>query len=646
MTEFFLEIVNRSITASYLIGVVVVLRLVLSRAPKWIRVFLWGLVAIRLVVPFSFESAFSLMPETVPFSAVAAQGTAEGIAAGAKVLEEDTDYDAEITKLDGVKMDVAAAGKKEYIVEILAVVWLAGVMVLLGYCVVSYARLQVRMSDAVICSRDKQVVYLSEKVSSPFVLGLVKPRIYIPYGLDETDKACVIAHERAHILRKDHWIKLLSYVILAFYWFQPSVWLAYVLLSRDIELACDEQVMRELGISAKKVYSNALLHCSVERNRIGVCPLAFGEVGVKKRIVNILHYKKPAVWVVVVSLVLCVAAAMCFLTDPKEEPVSQDSYTSEEKVPKEIEGKQTDKRQTDGMPQEMTGQSLEENGNTSGEKTPLVKPPVMILQDSLSGTLNAYSVESGTYSWSHSTDNADEVIHLEASGPFPTIAVKGREEEWLQLVDYNGLEYFPYLVDFEVIPDSIRVREYDLLEIGDMEPLVLSETVLEEEDVLELKPRRIYEVTAMWSEDKLSANGFSGEAIYIFATDNEAVEAEGLGVQSEVAVDADISERIVLEEFIMTFYQAYFTGDLSTIKESLVSDFQWDVDAYPYPEEADEVEFIQIKGLQQIEDLERTGRFTVWVECLLPNDDSLTYLTIECTKENGDWKIEGYGLEK
>lgn len=553
MANFFLEIVNMSIMASYLIVAVIVLRLVLTKAPKWIRGILWGLVGIRLVVPFSFESMFSLLPGKSPIPADTLQSTATGTDVGTPPVMPDFSTSAgaapQSTDVAGTFAPVEETLQTGGVfwTDILAIVWLVGMIVMLAYCIISYLRLKRRMADAVIyngglcvdgCKEDasekrrkKCAIYQSEKVTSPFVLGFFKPRIYVPFQMTEKDMECVIAHEKAHIARKDHWIKPIAFILLSFYWFNPLVWVAYILLCRDIELACDEKVIKEMGENHKKAYSEALLKCSAPGRMISACPLAFGEVGVKKRIVNVLNYKKPAFWIILVSLLLCVVVAVCFMTKPKTE--GEKNSPVEESSQAETESEQMPAEQATSEP------SLFDDMPVVGI---LKEPPTLTMQDALSSAINFTYVESGTYGWTYPTGNPDEMITIEACGAFPTVAVKGKEDEWIEVRDYNGIDYAPYMLSWGIDPDRIRVVEYDLLDLGDMEPLVLDEYTLENVYFLELRPRRIYEVIAQWDEGS-NGNGFYGEASYIFATDNYAVGSTvAEGEEQPVLIQATIKE--------------------------------------------------------------------------------------------------------
>ena len=310
MSEAFLKIVNMSISASWLVLVVLALRFLLKKAPKWVNVLLWGLVAVRLICPFSIESAMSLIPSAEVFSPTVLIETPE-INTGIPVVNNAVNpviQDAVITLAPEKNMNAM-----KFLIQLFSQIWTVGVVLLLVYSAVSFWRLHRKMSTAVIL---RHSIFLSEFADSPFVLGIVKPRIYLPYGMDEQSMTHVIAHEQAHIRRKDHWWKPLGFLLLTVHWFNPLMWMAYILLCRDIELACDEKVIKELGNSQRADYTKALVHCSVNRRMIAACPLAFGEVGVKERVRSIMNYRKPTFWIMVTAVIACIAVAVCFLTDP------------------------------------------------------------------------------------------------------------------------------------------------------------------------------------------------------------------------------------------------------------------------------------------------------------------------------------------
>ena len=323
MSELFLKIINMSISASWLILAVLILRLVLKKAPKWVNVLLWGIVAVRLICPLSFESALSLIPssETIPLDIeMAAKPTIDsGVPAINSVVNPV------LSSFAPPQHVLTSANPLQIWIPILNIIWLIGVGALLLYTAVSYWRLCRKVDTAV---RYKGNIFQSENVSSPFVLGIIKPRIYLPFNMNGQDLEHVVAHEQAHIRRKDHWWKPLGFLLLTIHWFNPLMWLAYVLLCRDIELACDEKVIKELGNEQRADYMQALVACSVNRRMIAACPLAFGEVGVKERVKSVMNYKNPAFWVIIIAVIICVGVAACFLTNPK-----QDRYTLRIVVP-------------------------------------------------------------------------------------------------------------------------------------------------------------------------------------------------------------------------------------------------------------------------------------------------------------------------
>lgn len=322
MNEFFLKIINMSISASWLIFAVLILRLVLKKAPKWVNVLLWGIVAIRLICPFSFESALSLIPSAETFPKKIISGPSFDVQSGITPVDNRINDYLGDRYFEGVTVP---ANNGNTIMTILTIVWTIGILLLVAYTVISYWRLHREIDTAV---RYKDNIFQSENVSSPFVLGLIKPRIYLPFKLDGQDMEHVVAHEQAHIRRKDHWWKPLGFLLLTIHWFNPLMWLAYVLLCRDIELACDEKVIKGLSNEQRADYTQALVDCSVNRRMIAACPLAFGEVGVKERVKSVMNYKKPAFWVIIIAVIVCVGVAVCFLTNPK-----QDRYTLRIVVP-------------------------------------------------------------------------------------------------------------------------------------------------------------------------------------------------------------------------------------------------------------------------------------------------------------------------
>ena len=310
MVDAFVKILNMSIIASWLILAVVLFRFILKKAPKWIAVLLWGIVALRLVVPFSFESALSLIPSAEVFNAHNIQYETPTISSGIPSINNAVNPALSQTFAPS---SVGSINPLYTWTLVLSIIWLIGVAVMLLYVLISYVRVHRSVAERVPY---EQNIFLCDYVKSPFILGLVQPRIYLPSNMDASSMEPVISHEKAHLARHDHWWKPLGFLILAIHWFNPLCWAAYVLLCRDIELACDEKVIRQMDMDGKKQYSFALLECSSGRRPVTICPLPFGEVGVKERVNKVLNYKKPAFWTIVAAVVACALVTVCFATNP------------------------------------------------------------------------------------------------------------------------------------------------------------------------------------------------------------------------------------------------------------------------------------------------------------------------------------------
>jgi len=310
MSELFLKIVNMSISASWVVIAVLTLRFCLKKAPKWVNVLLWGIVAVRMVFPFSIESVLSLIPSAETISPTIMMEQSPSVQTGVPALNHVINpvISGSFTPAPG-----ASANPLQIWIPVLAGIWLFGIAALFLYSAVSYWRLRRKVCEAVILRGN---IYQSEKVCSPFVLGIIRPKIYLPYHMDSREMDHVIAHEQTHIRRKDHWWKPLGFLLLTTHWFNPLMWLSYILLCRDIELACDEKVIRKMSNEQRADYTQALVACSVDRRLITACPLAFGEIGVKERVKSVMNYKKPAFWIVLASVIVCAVIAVCFLTNP------------------------------------------------------------------------------------------------------------------------------------------------------------------------------------------------------------------------------------------------------------------------------------------------------------------------------------------
>lgn len=317
LPETFLELVNISITAGWIVLAVLVLRLLLRRAPKWLSCALWGIVALRVLLPVDIQSALSLIPSAQTIDPKTIYGNSFELNSGISAIDTPVNDYMGGNFYEGVTVPQQFQFN---ITQILALIWLAGMAAMLVYAFASWARLKLNLRTA---TKKEGNIYQCEFVQSPFVLGLVKPKIYLPYAINESDIPLVVAHEKAHIKRRDYLIKPLGFVLLSVHWFNPLMWVAYVLLCRDIESACDEKVIKDLGEEERRGYSIALLNASISRRSIAACPLAFGETGVKERIKGVMNYKKPAFWVVIAAVAVCIVAAVCFLTNPRDN----DSYS-------------------------------------------------------------------------------------------------------------------------------------------------------------------------------------------------------------------------------------------------------------------------------------------------------------------------------
>ena len=310
MDKIFLEIFNTSLTAGGIVLAVLVLRLLLKKAPRAYTCALWGIVGLRLVWPFSIESGLSLIPspEVIPQSQL--YDATPQVQTGIPSLNSAVNPVFSQTFAPEVG---ASVNPLQVVLSVAGWVWVIGMAAMVIYSLVSYLRLRRQVCAAV---RQEGNVYLCDNVASPFILGIFRPKIYLPSDMPQEQIACVLAHERAHLKRKDHWLKPLGFALLMVHWFHPLLWLAYILLCRDIEFACDEKVIADMDAEEKAHYSETLLSCSISRKQVSACPLAFGETGVKGRIQSVLNYKKPAFWMILIALIVCTAVAVGFLTEP------------------------------------------------------------------------------------------------------------------------------------------------------------------------------------------------------------------------------------------------------------------------------------------------------------------------------------------
>ncbi len=323
MSGLFIKVLNMSIAAGWMILAVLILRQLMRKAPKWANCLLWALAAVRLVCPVSIKSILSLIPsgktipeniELMPHPAIDSGVTAINDAVNPVIAGSFTPDPA------------SSANPLQIWVPVLAILWIAGIAVMAVYALVSWLRLKKSVAASVQLQED---LYVCDDIHSPFILGVFRPRIYVPSSLKGQALESVLAHERAHLARHDHWWKPLAFAVLSVYWFNPLVWAAFIVFCRDIEMACDEKVIRDMDRGAIADYSQALLACSSGRRLISACPLAFGESAVKARVKDVLRYKKPGVWLVALSLVVCLGTAVFFMTDPvsADDAVSQPAET-------------------------------------------------------------------------------------------------------------------------------------------------------------------------------------------------------------------------------------------------------------------------------------------------------------------------------
>lgn len=438
MEAIFLKILNMSITATWLCLAVMLVRLLLKRAPRAITCVLWVLVAVRLLLPFSFESAFSLIPTAEPIPGISVE-TSDGTAAGESgdvQTQTDGSFAPSVTPTVPGTSPVPSVPENpnapeaptvtnpsgaeiqapsEQTMHVLSVLWLCGILLMLLYMLVSYLHVRRRVRESVPLSGN---VRLCDGISSPFLLGVVRPRIYLPSDLQEKDAEYVIAHETAHLCRGDHLWKPIGFLLLAVHWFNPILWIGYILLCRDIELACDERVIRLLGAEQKRSYSEALVNCSAPRRMISACPLAFGEIGVKERIRSVLNYKKPTFWIIAAAVAVLIVTAVCFLTDPITDAGGGETTEETEETAK-------------GEPSDSTADTGGKDtvGETTDDVTSGNEPPEYLseIRVNIVGGDNAYLIHED------SALNAD-AIKSDPRGRAPIHRLDSASEMWTYLL--------------------------------------------------------------------------------------------------------------------------------------------------------------------------------------------------------------------
>ncbi len=550
MVNTFIELCNRSIQAGYLILAIVLLRLVWKRVPKLMYRFLWCLTGLRLAFPFTLETALSLIPKKTVIEPEVLYAEAPALDSGIQAVNQVVNpvMAKSFTPTVG-----ASVNPLQVVMTVGAWVWFVGLAALLLYSVISYIRLHYRVQDAVLL---KENIFQSEKVNSPFVFGFLKPRIYLPYSLEEENLAYVTAHEKMHIKNKDHLLKPIAFILLSVYWFNPLVWLAYYLFCKDLELACDEWVIWNLETEDKKNYAKALVMCSTERRFGSISPLAFGENAVKERIKNVLHYKNPSCWAFVGICVVVLIAVVCFMTNPVEVDENEIVLKNDGliidvlKEPEEIKSGsfETDAFITDGV---------ENNGaSENNQAVPILlkEPPLLGFSDMLSSQMNEFVISPNQYNWTYMNTENGEILEMvnvpevgtAATGLHPTAAAK--MTEWLRLTEYQGIDTWMYRLSCDVLPDKVLVKEYSIYDLGDVYADVRSEKVYTKDMLLiELIPGRIYEIVATWDKSHYEECGYYGEARYVLVTDTEYATYDDirkyqLEMANTVTIDAHIKE--------------------------------------------------------------------------------------------------------
>ena len=458
MDKIFLYLLNRSTAAGWLILAVMLLRLIMKRTPPWLICDLWGIAAIRLVSPLFPESFFSLIPSPQLISPHTVQyDPSPSIASGIGALDNlvnpalgEAFAPSPGTSVNPLHVWMFFAG----------VIWLAGFLGFLGYGAVSSLKIRRLVREAVPLEGS---VWLCDHVSSPFILGILCPRIYLPSGMENHQVYYVLAHEKAHLRRLDHWWKPFGYLLLSIYWFHPLVWAAYLLFCRDLELACDEKVIKGMDLEGKKAYAHALVSLSMHRRLVSACPLAFGESHVKGRVDKVLHYKKPATWMVAAAMAVCMGAVLCFLTNPVTDNIIA-SFKSDPRTETETKGigrKETERKATKDMDDQTLGERDETENKKDGG------------QPSLDMAVYAAIMEknNGTYSPAYDYACCDFVMLEMVSGtpamdaPSHTTICYGWAFYQEYMVSKDGLEsvggcHIPAVLTFEEDHGRYTLKEY------------------------------------------------------------------------------------------------------------------------------------------------------------------------------------------
>lgn len=362
MNELFLRVINISISASWMVMAVLILRLAFRKAPKWLGPVLWGMVGLRLILPFSIDSPWNLIPSAQTIN-VTTDLEQPHIASGIQAVDKSVNAYIGTHYYESTG---TTANHFANLTTVFGYIWIFGMVLLLLYTFISYEQIRRRTRTAVKVVNN---IYFCENIISPFVLGCLRPRIYLPFDISEQDKKFIIEHEQMHIRHHDHWMKPIGYALLILHWFNPLMWVAYILFCKDIELACDESVIRKIGKPARADYAQTLLNYSIPHRAIAACPIAFGEISVKERVAQVLNYKKPAFWIIGTAAVVCVAMAVCFLSNPGSGTAKARKAWEERKLATERDRKKLEEMAVKSAQDAMKG--LEEMQALADEKEEL-----------------------------------------------------------------------------------------------------------------------------------------------------------------------------------------------------------------------------------------------------------------------------------
>ena len=508
MSAIFLKILNLAISASWLIVAVIVVRLLLKKSPRWIFCLLWGLVAIRLICPFSLESALSLIPSSEVIPADIMMDQRPQIDSGMRVIDNAFNPVIEGSFAPNIENSV---NPMQVVVYVASIVWIMGLVGMCLYAFASYVLLWRRVRVSVITHGN---IRECDEVKSPFILGVFHPLIYVPSGMNSETLDLVIAHEEAHLKRKDHWWKPLGFALLSVYWFNPLCWVAYILLCRDIEAACDEKVIGDKDTEYMAAYSQALLDCSKHRRVIAACPLAFGETDVKGRVKGILNYKKPSFWIIIISIIICCIVAVCFITNPKK----------------------------DDRASEAVGKPVPD----------LESPPVMTL------TYGSFSTEvtKGAYNWRYIDGNGELIKEELCDAPTPL--------EMSMITTIQGMYDISELsLGFSWEPDSVSVKYWSDVYRNDASAYDTTFTKADYDagtGVVSFPAGGgyIFEVTAVWE------NGTINYIFYILPS-----EVSELTFKSYIYADSGT----VTDDPWKCFRISFYNDGTYTWSESLVSNY-------------------------------------------------------------------------